>query len=105
MSGPGFPGFAAGDEIKLAAQVAIDQNLNQYAITWGAKPFREATGIPPFPRVGRVRTIVTATHSREMLDRAVDILARGETNGNPALVSSLARSRSAKEAVDPAIRP
>jgi hypothetical protein len=40
-----------------------------------------------------------------MLDRAVDILARGETNGNPALVSSLARSRSAKEAVDPAIRP
>ncbi|MGD0437734.1 MAG: hypothetical protein ABSB86_14830 [Bryobacteraceae bacterium] len=34
MSDPRFPGFAAGDEIKLAAQVAIDQNFNQYAIAW-----------------------------------------------------------------------
>jgi aspartate/methionine/tyrosine aminotransferase len=38
----GFPDFAASEEIKRAAQEAIDQDFNQYAITWGAKPFRDA---------------------------------------------------------------
>jgi aspartate/methionine/tyrosine aminotransferase len=38
----GFPDFAAADEIKRAAQEAIGQDFNQYAITWGAKPFRDA---------------------------------------------------------------
>ena len=38
----GFPDFAAPQEIKDAAKRAIDADINQYAITWGAKPFRDA---------------------------------------------------------------
>src|SRR6266478_1375300 len=38
----GFPDFAAPQEIKEAAKRAIDADINQYAITWGAKPFRDA---------------------------------------------------------------
>ncbi|TMK53283.1 MAG: aminotransferase class I/II-fold pyridoxal phosphate-dependent enzyme [Actinobacteria bacterium] len=38
----GFPDFAAPEEIKEAAKRAIDADINQYAITWGAKPFRDA---------------------------------------------------------------
>jgi aminotransferase len=38
----GFPDFAAPEEIKRAAQKAIEEDLNQYAITWGAKNFRSA---------------------------------------------------------------
>src|SRR6201984_2437621 len=38
----GFPDFAAPTEVKRAAQQAIDADVNQYAITWGAKPFRDA---------------------------------------------------------------
>src|SRR5437660_11314544 len=38
----GFPDFAAPAEIKEAAKRAIDADINQYAITWGAKPFRDA---------------------------------------------------------------
>jgi aspartate/methionine/tyrosine aminotransferase len=38
----GFPDFSAPEEIKQAAQQAISADFNQYAITWGAKPFRDA---------------------------------------------------------------
>jgi aminotransferase len=38
----GFPDFAAPAELKRAAAEAIDADYNQYAITWGAKPFRDA---------------------------------------------------------------
>ncbi|HKQ04198.1 MAG TPA: aminotransferase class I/II-fold pyridoxal phosphate-dependent enzyme [Blastocatellia bacterium] len=38
----GFPDFAAPEEIKLAACDAIMADINQYAITWGAKNFRNA---------------------------------------------------------------
>ncbi|HVB56581.1 MAG TPA: aminotransferase class I/II-fold pyridoxal phosphate-dependent enzyme [Candidatus Acidoferrales bacterium] len=38
----GFPDFPAPAEIKRAAQDAIAADVNQYAITWGAKPFRNA---------------------------------------------------------------
>ncbi len=38
----GFPDFAAPAEIKHAAQQAIADDINQYSITWGAKPFRNA---------------------------------------------------------------
>jgi aspartate/methionine/tyrosine aminotransferase len=38
----GFPDFAAPAEIKNAAKAAIDADINQYAITWGAKKFRDA---------------------------------------------------------------
>jgi aspartate/methionine/tyrosine aminotransferase len=38
----GFPDFAAPAEIKEAARAAIAADDNQYAITWGAKPLRDA---------------------------------------------------------------
>jgi aspartate/methionine/tyrosine aminotransferase len=38
----GFPDFPAPAEIKRAAQEAITADVNQYAITWGAKSLRNA---------------------------------------------------------------
>src|SRR5271166_5302110 len=38
----GFPDFSAPAEIKRAAQEAIAADVNQYAITWGAKSLRNA---------------------------------------------------------------
>ncbi len=38
----GFPDFAAPKEIKQAAIAAIEADVNQYAVTWGAKKFRDA---------------------------------------------------------------
>ncbi len=38
----GFPDFAAPAEIKRAAEEAIAADINQYAITWGAKSLRHA---------------------------------------------------------------
>ena len=38
----GFPDFPAPADLKRAAAEAIDADINQYAITWGAKPFRDA---------------------------------------------------------------
>ncbi|MDP9381881.1 MAG: aminotransferase class I/II-fold pyridoxal phosphate-dependent enzyme [Chloroflexota bacterium] len=38
----GFPDFAAPQAIKDAACAAIQSDVNQYAITWGAKEFRNA---------------------------------------------------------------
>jgi aminotransferase len=37
----GFPDFACPQELKDAAKAAIDGDVNQYAITWGAKAFRD----------------------------------------------------------------
>jgi aminotransferase len=38
----GFPDFACPAELKAAACQAIQDDINQYAITWGATPFRRA---------------------------------------------------------------
>lgn len=38
----GFPDFAAPLELKEAAKAAIDSDINQYSITWGAKVLRDA---------------------------------------------------------------
>jgi aspartate/methionine/tyrosine aminotransferase len=38
----GFPDFPAPEEVKRAAVEAIEADVNQYAITWGARGFREA---------------------------------------------------------------
>jgi aspartate/methionine/tyrosine aminotransferase len=37
----GFPDFACPQELKDAAKAAIDGDVNQYAITWGTKAFRD----------------------------------------------------------------
>ncbi|WP_042341669.1 pyridoxal phosphate-dependent aminotransferase [Calothrix sp. PCC 7507] len=38
----GFPDFPCPPELKQAAYEAIETDVNQYAITWGDRPFREA---------------------------------------------------------------
>src|SRR6185369_12591249 len=38
----GFPDFAAPQAVKDAACAAIQGDVNQYAVTWGARPLREA---------------------------------------------------------------
>src|SRR6185437_9374318 len=38
----GFPNFAAPELLKAAAMEAIQSDINQYAITWGAQRLREA---------------------------------------------------------------
>ncbi len=38
----GFPDFPAPEDLKRAAAAAIGDDVNQYAVTWGAKDFREA---------------------------------------------------------------
>jgi len=38
----GFPDFACPDTLKIAAARAIYDDVNQYAITWGAKRYRDA---------------------------------------------------------------
>jgi aminotransferase len=50
----GFPDFAAPTEIKEAARQAISDDINQYAITWGAKPLRDAI-VEKFARTQGVR--------------------------------------------------
>src|SRR6185369_15256610 len=37
----GFPDFPAPEELKRAAQQAIEDDINQYAITWGSRELRE----------------------------------------------------------------
>src|ERR1700726_1805190 len=49
----GFPDFAAPEEIKEAARKAISDDINQYAITWGAKPLRDAV-VEKFSRTNGV---------------------------------------------------
>src|SRR5258708_1893651 len=48
-----FPDFAAPEEIKEAARQAISDDINQYAITWGAKPLRDAV-VEKFARTQHV---------------------------------------------------
>src|ERR1051326_1099089 len=50
----GFPDFAAPAEVKEAARQALADDINQYAITWGAKPLRAAI-VEKFERTQRLR--------------------------------------------------
>ncbi len=38
----GFPDFPAPESVKAAAIAAIQDDVNQYSVTWGARPLREA---------------------------------------------------------------
>lgn len=49
----GFPDFPAPDFIKQAAVDAINADINQYAVTWGAKPLRQAIAADMQARYGQ----------------------------------------------------
>jgi aminotransferase len=62
----GFPDFACPPELKRAVAEAVDADFNQYAITWGSKPLRDAIAESTprhFPGVGEIdpETQVTVT--------------------------------------------
>jgi aspartate/methionine/tyrosine aminotransferase len=50
----GFPDFSAPEQIKEAARQAISDDINQYAITWGAKSLRDAV-VDKFAQTQNVR--------------------------------------------------
>src|SRR6202043_395887 len=50
----GFPYFPAPAEVKEAARQAISDDINQYAITWGAKALRDAI-VEKFERTQGIR--------------------------------------------------
>jgi len=62
----GFPDFACPPELKRAVAEAVDADINQYAITWGSKPLRDAiaeTTPRQFPGWGAIdpETQITVT--------------------------------------------
>ncbi len=62
----GFPDFACPPELKRAVAEAVDAEINQYAITWGSKPLRDAiaeTTPRHFPGFGAIdpETQITVT--------------------------------------------
>src|SRR5687767_586108 len=62
----GFPDFACPPELKRAVAEAVDADINQYAITWGSKPLRDAiaeTTPRHFPGFGAIdpETQITVT--------------------------------------------
>src|SRR3954469_10491188 len=58
----GFPDFACPAELKDAAKAAIDADVNQYAVTWGAPRFRHAIAA----KVGRTYPGWTVDPEREL---------------------------------------
>ena len=62
----GFPDFPCPPELKTAVAEAVDADINQYAITWGSRPLREAIAASTphhFPGWGAIdpETQVTVT--------------------------------------------
>ncbi len=62
----GFPDFACPPELKRAVADAVDADVNQYAITWGSKPLRDAIAATTprhFPGFGELdpETQITVT--------------------------------------------
>jgi aspartate/methionine/tyrosine aminotransferase len=79
----GFPDFPAPEVLKRAAQEAIAHDLNQYAVTWGAKDFRdgiaEKTGWSLGLEVDPEREITVTCGSTEgMIAAMMATVDRGE---------------------------
>src|SRR5271156_5092928 len=79
----GFPDFSAPAEIKRAAQDAIAADVNQYAITWGAKNLRNAIarqmqewqGIPVDPET---QITVCCGSTEAMISTLLAVCNRGD---------------------------
>jgi aminotransferase len=79
----GFPDFPAPSEIKEAARQAIAEDDNQYAITWGARPLREAIaakftslyGVPVDPER---QVVVTCGSTEAMIAALMAVLDPGD---------------------------
>ena len=73
----GFPDFPAPEEVKEAARAAIAADINQYAITWGARSLREAIAREVRAALRRARRPRARGHRHLRLDRGHDRDAAG----------------------------
>jgi aminotransferase len=81
----GFPDFACPPELKRAVAEAVDADLNQYAITWGSKPLRDAiahTTPRQFPGWGEIdpesEITVTCGATEAMIAAMLGLLDPGD---------------------------
>ncbi len=81
----GFPDFACPPELKQAVADAVDADINQYAITWGSKPLRDAiaeTTPRHFPGWGAIdpetQVTVTCGATEAMIAAMLGILDPGD---------------------------
>ena len=81
----GFPDFACPPELKRAVAEAVDADINQYAITWGSKPLRDAiaeTTPRHFPGWGAIdpetQITVTCGATEAMMAAMLGILDPGD---------------------------
>ena len=81
----GFPDFACPPELKRAVAEAVDADINQYAITWGSKPLRDAiaeTTPRHFPGWGEIdpetQITVTCGATEAMIGAMLGILDPGD---------------------------
>ena len=81
----GFPDFACPPELKRAVAEAVDADINQYAITWGSKPLRDAiaeTTPRHFPGWGEIdpetQVTVTCGATEAMIAAMLGILDPGD---------------------------
>lgn len=81
----GFPDFACPPELKRAVAEAVDADINQYAITWGSKPLRDAiaeTTPRQFPGWGPIdpetQITVTCGATEAMIAAMIGLLDSGD---------------------------
>ena len=81
--GQGFPDFPAPDEVKDAAVRAIQEDHNQYPVTWGVPAFREAIAAKYLRDYGmtvdpETEICVTCGSTEAMIDAMLGILDPGD---------------------------
>src|SRR5580693_8822863 len=79
----GFPDFPAPALVKEAACAAIRADVNQYAVTWGAKPLRDAiattfTGLYGMPVVPDEQVTVCCGSTEAMMATMMAIINPGD---------------------------
>jgi aspartate/methionine/tyrosine aminotransferase len=81
----GFPDFPCPPELKTAVAAAVEADLNQYAITWGSKPLRDAiaaTTSRQFPAWGAIdpdtQVTVTCGATEAMIAAMLGLLDPGD---------------------------
>ena len=81
----GFPDFACPPELKTAVAEAVDADINQYAITWGSKPLRDAIADATprhFPGFGQIdpeaQVTVTCGATEAMIAAMLGLLDPGD---------------------------
>ena len=107
----GFPDFACPPELKAAVAEAVDADINQYAITWGSKPLRDAIAAktaPLPPGLGRStrrpQVTVTCGATEAMIAAMLGLLDPGDEVDRLRAVLRELRPGRDPDRRDPALR-